>query len=96
MIKQIYLLTVALLLTLVSCNEQSKESMTVIKDCTGTYLRMNETDYFVCNYELLASHTEGEIISVTFKETDCENASEVVTCMMHHPYESKIEIIKIK
>jgi hypothetical protein len=47
--KLLLITTVAALLTLLSCKRETNKPMTVIKDCTGTYLRMDGKDFQVCN-----------------------------------------------
>ena len=74
------------------------KNATVIKDCTGTYLRLNGKDYKVCNIEKVSSYQTGIDISVCFKELkDCEGTGNIVaTCYMLHQFESWIEIEHIK
>jgi hypothetical protein len=46
---------VALRLTMVSCKKELNKSMTVVKDCTGTYLQMDGKDFKVCDHGELSS-----------------------------------------
>ena len=46
-----------------SC-EKSKIKMTVIKDCTGTYLRKNSQDFYVCNDDILESYSKAEFFTL--------------------------------
>lgn len=46
---------VALRLTMVSCKKELNKSMTVVKDCIGTYLRMDGKDSKVCDHGELSS-----------------------------------------
>ncbi|MGB4773737.1 MAG: hypothetical protein WBP45_01070, partial [Daejeonella sp.] len=72
--------------------------MIVVKDCTGTYLRLNNKDYKVCNFKTVVSFKEGEKVKASFDKI--ENCSEEiglpVTCFLFHEYESQITIKKIK
>ncbi len=71
--------------------------MTVIKDCTGTYLRLDGKDYHVCNLEKVSAYTNGAKIPVTFKILeDCAHSKETITCYMLHKNEGWIEVEKIK
>lgn len=71
---------------------------TVVRDCTGTYLRIGEKDYRVCNTEKTADYQDGEEVAASFKETrSCTGpANDQIQCMMYHEYESWIEVKKIK
>jgi hypothetical protein len=92
------LLIVTLLLlssTLTSCDKE-KVKMTIVKDCTGVYLRDNSRDYYVCNDEILGSYSAGDKIKVSFDELEeCFGILEPVSCEMAHLYESKIEVTEI-
>ncbi|MBL7893926.1 MAG: hypothetical protein JNK50_01440 [Bacteroidia bacterium] len=83
-----------------SCKKLQTSSATVIRDCTGTYLRMNGKDNPVCNYKIITEYTDGSPISVDYKKVvdpKCEE-TDLPRCEMIHPYELGvwIEIIKIK
>lgn len=66
----------------------------VVKDCTGTYLRIGKKDFLVCNYDLLSTFKIGEMIEVDFhKESDC--TSFPFSCELYHPYETTVIIDKI-
>ena len=76
--------------------EKSKTRMTIIKDCTGTYLRDNSRDYYVCNSDLLDSYSTGDKVNVSYSELEeCFGILEAITCEMDHPYKGKIEIAEI-
>lgn len=78
-----------------ACKKQNIEGATVIKDCTGVYIREDNKDYFVCNSDLLSDYNSGDAINVTFKEANACDPGPVV-CMMAHDYEGVVEVIKIK
>jgi len=70
--------------------------MTIIKDCTGTYLRDNSRDYYVCNTDLLDNYSAGDKVKVSYSELEeCFGVLEAVTCEMAHLYNGKIEITEI-
>lgn len=93
-----HILTLLLALTFFSCKKDVTKNATVIKDCTGTYMRLNGKDYKVCNIEKVSSFQNGTTVSVSFKELkDCEGSGNIVaTCYMLHQFESWIEIENIK
>ncbi len=70
--------------------------MQVVRDCTGTYLRINKKDYHVCNIERIATYADGQTIKAAFKKIgECEKQPEIV-CMMFHENEGWVEITKVK
>lgn len=88
--------TVAIALTTLMSCDKSKVKMTIVKDCTGVYLRDNSRDYFVCNDEILESYSAGDKVKVTYDELEeCFGILETPSCEMAHIYESKIEVTEI-
>lgn len=83
-----------LILANVSCVKNGTQEIIVIRDCTGTYLRLKEKDYQVCNLEKLASFHDGATITVSFKKIDvCKgSASKTINCYMLHENEGWIEV----
>jgi hypothetical protein len=94
-IKKLILLSTVFILIFSSCKKVRNERMTVIKDCTGTYLRFNKKDYCVCNKEMTAAFADGTEVTATFKKIKTCSDDGIV-CLTVHPYESYIEIEKIK
>ena len=55
----------------------------VEKDCTGTYLDVNGTDYQVCNSDKLKDVAEGTQLEVDFNELEeCTNPDNEYICYM--------------
>ena len=81
-----------------SCKKELNEKVTVIKDCTGAYLRRNGIDYKVYNLEKLSSFQNGTNVSASFKQlTECnDSANRAPTYFMIHQFDSWIEIKNIK
>ena len=52
------------LLSMCACEKNCK-SMLVVRDCTGTYLRVADKDYHVCNTEKLAKYSNGETVNAS-------------------------------
>jgi hypothetical protein len=67
--KALTIIILLFLFALFSCKKKRNRSFTVIKDCTGTYLRFGEKDYHVCNLEKLSSYTDGTKVTTTFKKS---------------------------
>ncbi len=86
-----------LLLANLSCEKSETQELIVIRDCTGTYLRLKEKDYRVCNLEKLAPFPDGAKVAATFKRIDvCKgSANETIICYMLHENEGWIEVLKV-
>lgn len=63
--------------------------MTVIKDCTGSYLRFNDKDYPICNEMMLDGFSNGAIVRANvIKIKECNN--DRIHCCMVHPHEMEL------
>lgn len=71
---------------------------TVVRDCTGTYVRLGENeDYLVCNSDILASKKEGEKVSVVYDYTkECKERDGKIMCMMYHENKGMIRVKSVK
>jgi hypothetical protein len=88
---------ITLLFTMFSCNKEEYKSMTVLKDCTGTYLRLDGKDYHVCNLERLSSFSAGTNVNVSFKKIEtCTNFKDTFGCKLLHVNEGWVEVVDIK
>lgn len=83
---------------LMSCKKESGKKMTVVKDCTGSYLRIDGKDYHVCNLEKTNPFPNGAAVNVSFKKiSKCTgSAADQITCAMLHDSEGWIEVASIK
>ena len=94
----IALIFIALSLILLSCDKVKYQNTIVVKDCTGTYLRLDGKDYHVCNPENLSVYADGSIVKASFtklKEYNC-SSKDAIVCMMYHENEGWIQVNKIK
>lgn len=95
--KLLLITTVAVLLTLFSCKRETNKPMTVIKDCTGTYLRIHGKDFKVCNLGKLSSVPAGATVTATLKKIDnCKSLDDRFFCGLFHENEGWVEIVKLK
>lgn len=96
--KIFFIATTLFLLTQYSCKKVKNETMTVIKDCTGVYLRFLGKDYAVCNLDKVASFSDGATVTATFKKIkECNDIGQsIFVCMLWHESEGWIEVEKIK
>jgi hypothetical protein len=49
-----------------SCKKETYSSATIFKDCTGTYLRILDKDYQVCNTEKTDNFSHQQRVTVNF------------------------------
>mgnify|MGYP003575855342 CR=1 FL=1 len=91
------LLAAAFITLAASCKKQDQQSATIVRDCTGTYLRYQGKDYQVCNLEKLSSYADGAVVSANFRKIDrCTgSANDAIVCYMFHPNEGWIEVEKV-
>ncbi len=92
--------TIIILVTiaLIGCKKESNQPVTIVRDCTGTYLRWEGKDYQVCNLEKVSSFSDGTVVTATFKKIkDCNgSAKDAIVCNMLHANEGWIEVCNIK
>lgn len=83
------------LLLMASCSKK-EDNATVIKDCTGSYIRQNDKDYFICNEEVTSTFETGTKVYVEYNKVNkCDQLNDAI-CLMLHLSEGTIEITKIK
>ncbi len=72
--------------------------MTVVKDCTGSYLRTKSgIDLYVCNFAILDGYAAGSKIKVKYdKLNQCFGLIEEPNCTQSHIFESVIDVLDIK
>ena len=96
--KSLFLILLALTALFASCKKEINKTVTVQRDCTGTYLRLKGKDYRVCNLEKVSSFSDGATVTATFKKIkECNgSAKDAIVCAMLHANEGWIEVDKIK
>jgi len=93
--KQILILAILSFTTFISCTKMNNKDVTVIKDCTGSYLRFNDDDYQICNIEIVENYDNGSKVVASFKKIDnCEYDHAV--CLMIHKSEGWISVTEIE
>ena len=74
-----------------SCKKEELLEAIVIRDCTGTYLRVDKLDYAVCNLSSLTSYEDGSSVRVSFTRLS-ECSPNAIACMMLHPNEGYVKV----
>ena len=89
------LFIITLTATLFSCDKEKNQSATIIRDCTGTYLRIDSKDYLVCNIEKTNEFEENDSVVVTYRAiNDCSSNGAV--CLLYHKNEGPVKVYKIR
>lgn len=80
-----------------ACAKERNKTVTVVRDCSGTYLEFNEKDYHVCNPEKVSSFANGDVVTATFEKIDeCNgSAKDAIVCELYHKNEGWIKVSKI-
>jgi hypothetical protein len=81
------------LLILGSCVPSQEIVATVVRDCSGTYVRRNNVDFKVCNSVNLTRFENGQRIIAKYKEV-YECADTTTKCIWYHPYAQTVKIKK--
>lgn len=96
--KTLFIVTTIFALTIFGCKKERNKTVTVVRDCTGSYLRWEEKDYHVCNLEKITDFANGTEVTATFKKLKkCDgSANDRAVCLMIHQNEGWIEVLEIK
>jgi hypothetical protein len=73
-----------------------KKQATIVRDCSGTYIRSGKTDYLVCNKEILQDIPDGSAVSVSFKKTTACPPTDEMVCLLYHEHAGVITISKVQ
>jgi hypothetical protein len=92
--KSVTLLAAIFLLLVFSCKKVKQEKMTIIRDCSGTYLRFEGKDYHVCNFEKLETFPDNAAVTASFKKVD--NCTDMAVCLLFHENEGWVEVTDIR
>lgn len=69
------------------------QSVTIIKDCTGSYFRANNKDYIICNEEVVNNYENNTNVHAIFNRQDgCGYTGD---CYLYHHYEYAIKVVSI-
>lgn len=80
-----------------ACTKKNGVEASITRDCTGTYIRIQDKDYLVCNINSVGEYNEGEKVKVSYKmETDCPEREGLMMCMMYHENKGMVRILKVK
>jgi uncharacterized ubiquitin-like protein YukD len=79
-----------------SCSSVSGIQAVVVRDCTGTYIRLNDKDQLVCNSEKLKDYKDGDTVRVRLKKTTyCNELKDEAVCLMYHEHDGMVRVIEV-
>lgn len=79
------------LLSFNSCQKEKDQEALVFRNCTGTYVLINNQNYKVCNANFLAKINDNTTLFISYKCIDyCTDDNP--ECLMLFPFESYINI----
>lgn len=94
--KFFFLLLASSLLTFYSCSKDFLQvEATIERNCTGTYLKVDDVFYYICNQDKVSSYTNGQAISVSYAALEGCKTKPVATCDLNFGHEGIIEIKEI-
>ena len=80
-----------------ACAKKNGVEASITRDCTGTYIRIQDKDYLVCNINSVAEYNEGDKVKVSYKVvTDCPEKEGLMVCMMYHENEGMVRTLKVR
>jgi hypothetical protein len=84
-----------LLLAFSGCQKTTGIKGVLVRDCTGTYLKIDNKDWQICNKEKVAMIEDGTEVTASFRKiSGCDQRD--VICMMFHASEGWITILDIR
>lgn len=95
--KKYLLIPMMFILSSNSCKNENLVPAKIVRDCTGTYIRMDSKDYMVCNIDKLESFKDGADVQVAYsKITNCAEANNRAVCLMYHQNEGWVEVSDVE
>ena len=72
------------------------EKVQIVKDCSGTYIRMNDLDYKVCNDKTLEDTENDAFINLSFIDINkCKLPDGIAICMLYHEHVGSAKVLEI-
>ncbi len=98
--KKLHLILICTVITFIvgvffACQKEDMREVTVLRDCSGTYIRWKSKDYKVCGNEL-DNYANNAILTVDFHSIGSCNDTTATICELYHPNEGPVWIKKIE
>ncbi len=85
----------SLLIGVASCDHKTSKKSIVIKDCTGSYLQIEGSDFRICNDSKVEHIPNGTEVVATFRSSSTCEVDNQIRCELYHKNEGDIRISKI-
>jgi len=93
--KKIFSIVVIIIFTFISCSKDDYKEGKIIKNCTGSYLNINDNEYLICNSEVVVDFNNDTEVLVDYNLIDnCENNHGTI-CEMAYSHNGTISINEI-
>jgi len=93
--KNIFSIVVIIIFTFISCSKDDYKEGKIIKNCTGSYLNINDNEYLICNSEVVVNFNNDTEVMVDYNLIDkCENYQGTI-CMMVYSHNGTVSINEI-
>jgi len=91
-----YILLIAIA-SLCCCKKESYTHATIVKNCTGTYLKIIDKSYKVCNTSKTDAFAADQSVLVSFNLIKkCSNPEPYSSCSMAYLYDAVVNVANIK
>lgn len=89
-------LLVIVSLAFVSCKTKCDNDVQIKRDCTGTYLRVDNKDYKVCNKGVVDAFKDNAIVEAKYKHLSSCSSEQEPLCQKTHQSYGWVEVLEIK
>ena len=93
--KNIFSILTIVIFTFISCSKDDYKEGKIIKNCTGSYLNIDDKEYLICNSEVVVDFNNDTEVLVDFTLIDNCNNNQGTICMMVYNYNGTISVNEI-
>lgn len=83
-------------LLVVSCKTKCDNDVQIKRDCTGTYLRVDNKEYKVCNSGMITAYQDNAIVKAKYKRLSSCGTLEEPICQMVHQNDGWVEVLEVR
>lgn len=95
-IQRIVLLIGSLIISFSATACKKSKSCIIIKDCTGSYIRIEDSDYLICNNQMVNDYESNTKVTVLYKTVEKCPPTNTIRCRMYHKNEGCVKLFKVK
>ena len=87
---------ILLLLGLVwGCGKEDWKNAVLVRDCTGSYIRLEDKEFLICNQKKVSFIETGTKIEVVISQVS-ECTQEGIVCMMLHEHDGFVKVERVR